>query len=79
MARRAGDERQAEQDDDEEVHQYTEEGRPHCVGGGEGPGVLQEPGAPRRHVPLDGLHLEVGAEDGAHVEELMAVACRGSR
>lgn len=40
--------------------------------------MLQEPGAPQPHVLLDGLHLEVRGEDGAHVEELMAVTCRGS-
>ena len=40
--------------------------------------MLEEPGASRHHVLFDRLHLEVGAEDAAHMEELMAVTCRGS-
>lgn len=38
--------------------------------------MFQEPEAPHPHVLLDGLHLEVRAEDCTHVEELMAVTCR---
>lgn len=77
MARCPTEERQTKYDDDDEVDQHTEQGWTHCVGGGKGSGVFQEPGAPRRHVLLDGLHLEERAEDRTHVEELMAVACRG--
>lgn len=45
---------------------------------GDGDGVFKEPGPPCHHVLLNGLHLEVGAKDAAHMEELMAVTCRGS-
>ena len=40
--------------------------------------MFKEPEAPCYHVLFHGLHLEVSAEDAAHMEELMAVTCRES-
>ena len=72
------EERKTEEDDDGQIHHHTKQRYTHCVGKGDGDGVFKEPGAPCHHVPFNGLHLEVGAEDPAHMEELMAVTCRGS-
>lgn len=35
--------------------------------------MFKEPGSPYHHVLFNGLHLEVGGNDGAHMKELMAM------
>lgn len=41
--------------------------------------MLKEPVAPCDHVLLNGLDVEVRGQDAAHMKELVAVTCRGSR
>lgn len=67
------EERQTVQHDNSQIHHQTKQSCTHWVGKADGYGVFKEPGAPCHHVLLDGLHLEVCAEDAAHMKELMAV------
>lgn len=76
-AERWREERQAEEADDREVEQQAEQSGAHRVAEADGRGVCEQPGPPRGHVLLYGLHLEVSAHDAAHVEQLVAVTCRG--
>lgn len=40
---------------------------------------MKKPVAPCDHVLFNGLDVEVRGQDAAHMKELVAVTCRGSR
>lgn len=69
----AREERQTEEGNDGQIHHRTKQRWTPSVGKCDGKGVLNEPGPSCHHVLLQGLHLEVGAQDAAHMEELVAV------
>lgn len=69
----AREERQTEEGDDGQIHQNTKQRWTPRIAKCDGIGVLNEPGLSCHHVLLHGLHLEVGAQDAAHMEELVAV------
>lgn len=63
----------AEGEDDEKAESQGQQQRTEAVAEAGGQALDLEPGLSQWHVQQDGLHLDVGAEDAAHVEELMAV------
>lgn len=73
FADRSREERQAEEANDGQIEQQTKQRRTPWIGKCDGKGVVDEPGPACHHVLLHGLHLEVGAQDAADVEELVAV------
>lgn len=75
--KRALKERITEEADDAQANDHGQHGGSQGPSEGNVRTVIMQPWPSQSHVHLYGLHLEVCGNNPTHVEQLMAMACRG--